>query len=392
MTPQNPRGGLRKRVEPFVQVRSKTVNDGDVSFRALGVLTFILDKPEGWDVRAEQMQKSPKRKGREGREAVRTALRELALAGYYRLERRQFRNGKFAMGTAISEMPVESWAEQARFFDGKAVPMVEQTDGTFMVKYPDGTLQPDDFPPPAMAEEEHQGGVDEQVGEGDDEETAGRTGDGFSGPGQDDPTGDGFSGSGFPGPGNPASGEAASGNTSPKTEKITKRGYTDSVPPSSVRRGDDDGILEQPIQLSLDGAIPAPRKEAAKTTPADEPKEPTNHDIAMGIARSWIKYRESQNVPVVANNALHALKSLVLPFLDHDYTEAEIKRALNGLEEGLPSKAQMERALVRVRGKGVRPSRRPGQAAGTLNVNDAWADGVTTRPALAGAAQGGDQW
>ncbi|TDC69126.1 hypothetical protein E1193_30750 [Micromonospora sp. KC606] len=152
-------------------------------------------------------------------------------------------------------------------------------------------------------------------------------------------------------------------------------------------------MLDEPIQLSLDGAIPARRKAVAKL--ADEsmaPKTPTNHDIAMGIARSWIKYRESQNVPVVANNALHALKSLILPFLDHDYAEAEVKRALNGLEEGLPSKAQMERALVRVRGRGTRPAHRSNQAPGTLNVNDAWADNVTTRPAMAGAAQGGDQW
>ncbi|WP_431976099.1 hypothetical protein [Micromonospora haikouensis] len=384
MTSTTPRGGLRKRVEPFVQVRSKTVNHGAMSFRALGVLTYLLDKPDGWDVRAEQMCKGKGREGREGREAVRTALRELAVAGYYRLERRQARSGKFAMGTAISETPVESWAEQARFFDGKAVPMVEQRDGTFLVKYPDGSLRPDDFPPPEKpVQEELFGDGEQRTGE----ESAGEAGDGILGPGHGDPAGDGFPGSGFPGADNPASGETTSGNTSPKTEEITKRGYTDSVPPSEVRHGDgEDPVLEEPAQLSLDGAIP---RQVTPTAPAIEAKAeraPTNHDVAMGIARSWINYRASQNVPVVANNALHALKSLILPFLNHGYTEAEIKRALNGLEEGLPSKAQMERALVRVRGRITRqtpPGGRGRPAEGAIRVNDAWAADAVPAPAMA---------
>ncbi|XTZ13944.1 hypothetical protein ACQSSU_20820 [Micromonospora echinospora] len=123
--------------------------------------------------------------------------------------------------------------------------------------------------------------------------------------------------------------------------------------------------------------------------PATEERQPALHDIAMGIARGWIAYRASQNVPVVAKNALHALKSLVLPCLEAGYREDEIKRALNGLGEGIPSKAQMERALVRIRGKAPQPQRgtngRP--PAGTLHVNDAWGDDV--RPVATATAGGG---
>jgi hypothetical protein len=179
-------GGLRKRRTPFVQVDRRTVRDGRLSFRALGGLTYLLDRPDGWDVRAEQMSTSGE--GREGREAVRTLLRELSAAGYYRLERRRMRDGTFAMGTAVSEDAVESWAAQFRFFGGKAVPMVEQEDGTFLVRYPDGTLAPDDFPPPEAPEQDEPTGAQKPVS------------------GEDDHP---------PGPGNPASGEPGPGKASP---------------------------------------------------------------------------------------------------------------------------------------------------------------------------------
>ncbi|HUT78633.1 MAG TPA: hypothetical protein VM285_13145, partial [Polyangia bacterium] len=198
MTSDNPRGGLRKRRrDPFVQVPSSTVDDFTVPFRSLGVLTWLLNKPEGWDVNSIQIANEGKGKtlrgreaAREGREAVRTALRELALAGYYRLEKRRMLDRTFVMGTAVSETPVASWAAQAEFFGGKAVPLVEQPDGSFKVKYPDGTLLDDEFPPPPRPD------ADSTAEEED-------PGDGFSGSEDSDTPGDGFPGSGNPGSGNP---------------------------------------------------------------------------------------------------------------------------------------------------------------------------------------------
>lgn len=174
--------GLRKRrTRRFVQVDRVTVRDGRISFRALGALAWLLDRPEGWDVRAEQMSSSGD--GREGRDAVRTALRELAIGGYYRLERRRLINGRFAMGTAVSEEPVPSWAEQAGLYDGRAVPVTQQADGSFVVIYPDGSARPDDFP------------VDDDAPAVVDNETPGETEDCKSGSGS---TEDGIPGSGFP--------------------------------------------------------------------------------------------------------------------------------------------------------------------------------------------------
>ncbi|MFG2141813.1 hypothetical protein [Streptomyces sp. NPDC048650] len=133
----------RNRRTHFVQVESKTARDTRLSFRALGVLTYCLDQADSWNVRSEQLARG---EGREGRDAVRKALHQLAAHGYYRLEKRRFLDGKTAMGAAISEYPVEQWAQDYVTFGGKLdIPVVEQEDGSFCVRYPDDTLGPDGF-------------------------------------------------------------------------------------------------------------------------------------------------------------------------------------------------------------------------------------------------------
>ncbi|MDI3407700.1 hypothetical protein [Streptomyces cavernicola] len=135
----------RNRRHHYVQVESKTARDARLSFRALGVLTYCLDQSDSWNVRSEQLARG---EGREGRDAVRKALHELAAHGYYRLEKRRFLDGKTAMGAAISEYPNEQWAQDYVTFGKKLdIPVIEQEDGSFRVRYADGTLGPDGFAP-----------------------------------------------------------------------------------------------------------------------------------------------------------------------------------------------------------------------------------------------------
>ena len=129
----------------YVHVESTTVRNTRLSYRALGLLTYLLDQKEGWQVRSDQLSKG---EGREGREAIRTSLRLLAAEGHYRLERRRLLNGKVVMGTAVSEFPVDQWIKDHEIFSTQkdpAVPVVEQDDGTFFVEYPDGSRGSDGF-------------------------------------------------------------------------------------------------------------------------------------------------------------------------------------------------------------------------------------------------------
>ncbi|MEU2968970.1 hypothetical protein ABZ687_28835 [Streptomyces ardesiacus] len=146
--------GMRINQPHFVHVLSTTARNTQLSYRALGLLVYLLDQKPGWQVRAEQLSKG---EGREGREAIRTALRELQVAGHYRLERRRLRNGKCVMGTALSGVPLEQWVRDHEVFSTQkdpAVPVIEQEDGTFLVQYPDGTLGSDGFEPDPYDDEE----------------------------------------------------------------------------------------------------------------------------------------------------------------------------------------------------------------------------------------------
>lgn len=344
--------GLRKKTRPFTAVPNDTVDDWTIGFRELGVLTRILRMPDGFVIRSEQLAgegKGQTRRGREpareGREAVRTALRNLAMAGYYRLGRCRLLSGAFVMTTDASEEPEQAWAEQAAVFSGKPVPMVEQEDGSFMVKYPDGSLLPDGFPPPAGA------GRDEPAS-GDEPSQTPKTG--FRAPGNR-------------APGKAAPGEAEPGACAPNKKMVTEDGYQDSVPASQVR---PDGT-EVDAQLTIDGDAEALKKE--KTA------EETAVATAFGIARDWVAYRKRINKPIGASRPLHQVKDLLVSFVRAGYTEEELKRALNGLGEALPFKAQMQRALDTIRdhktpGTNGRPAQRGGghgPMAGTnLHIDD----------------------
>lgn len=168
-------GGLRKvKRANYLQILNETVRDTRISYRALGILTELLSHEEGWVVRAEDLG----RRRKEGREAVASALRELAAAGYYRVERRRDPSGKFTMGTAIADYPVPEWVEDFKMHPRGGVPVRVDADGT--VTRMDGTA-----PESAPDETDSQG------------------------------PGDGMAGSGFPGSGYTNSGAPDSGEPRP---------------------------------------------------------------------------------------------------------------------------------------------------------------------------------
>lgn len=160
-----PEGGLRKVVRThYVQITNDTVRDTRISYRALGILTELLSHEEGWVVRTKDLG----RRRKEGTDAVAAALRELAAAGYYRVERRRKPSGKFKMGTAVADYPIAQWAEDFKRYPRGGVPVrVDDNDN------------PIDEPTPEP---------------------------GFPDPVTSDTTETGFSGSGEPGPGIPGPG------------------------------------------------------------------------------------------------------------------------------------------------------------------------------------------
>lgn len=313
---------MRKRQTPFVQIDSKSVNNEDLSLRSIGLLAWLLDKPEGWDVRSEAIAKKTK----EGRGAIRTALHELAAVGHYRIERRRLLNGKFEMGTAVSYYPDPEWAAQYAEFDGKPVTMIEQPDGSFKVKHKDGTLADDGFQDDLIAPAD---GPESDV-------SAGQTEDRFSVAG--------FPDAGEPASGDPESGEPASGRPSPINRTQTEDTHTETdTSTSDVSAAGSD-------QPALDGM-----PDGASSTPTIG--KPGEH-LGDPVARWWWEQLDPKPITTSKNERpfLH-IQRICRGAIDLGWSQKQIHDALLAIGKPKPTGTELDQRLRQIR-DGVVPFRR----------------------------------
>lgn len=90
--------------QQFAIVDSRAVNDARISMRARGVLMWLLDKPDDWRVSADAIARATT----EGRDAIRTALKELETHGYLRRERVRDDDGRWTTESVVSELGHET--------------------------------------------------------------------------------------------------------------------------------------------------------------------------------------------------------------------------------------------------------------------------------------------
>lgn len=99
----------RERHERWTTVDKAVVNDSRLSFRARGVLVWLLDKPDDWRIRSTSIAEH----GTEGRDAIRAAMVELETLGYLVRSRLNGADGKWHTEILIREElstpPVEGW-------------------------------------------------------------------------------------------------------------------------------------------------------------------------------------------------------------------------------------------------------------------------------------------
>lgn len=88
----------------YTSIDRDTLNNLSLSFRARGVLAWLLDKPDDWQTDAESIANH----GKEGRDAIRAALKELAEAGYLIREKRQDDKGQWVHICTIYEVPPQA--------------------------------------------------------------------------------------------------------------------------------------------------------------------------------------------------------------------------------------------------------------------------------------------
>jgi len=96
----------------YLIVRNEVARDERLSHRARGILLDILSRPDNWETSAERMMSEgtvdPEKGdtiGKEGREAILTAFRELRNAGYMRTVKRRNEKGQLVSKTLVFDAP-----------------------------------------------------------------------------------------------------------------------------------------------------------------------------------------------------------------------------------------------------------------------------------------------
>jgi hypothetical protein len=87
----------------FTVLPNDAIRNPSLSFRAVGVLAHLLSLPDGAKVDSATLAQAH----REGRDAVRSAFKELAEHRYYRREVCRLANGTFRTEIVVSSTPME---------------------------------------------------------------------------------------------------------------------------------------------------------------------------------------------------------------------------------------------------------------------------------------------
>jgi hypothetical protein len=85
----------------FSIMSNAVIRDSRLSYRARGVLLEILSRPDNWRVSGDSLART----GKEGRDAILTALKELRDCGYIKTETKRLENGRFETNNYVYDTP-----------------------------------------------------------------------------------------------------------------------------------------------------------------------------------------------------------------------------------------------------------------------------------------------
>ena len=101
----------QRRPNRYVVIPNEAVQNHALSFKARGVLAYLLSQPDHWTISSTSLAKMA---AQDGREAIRTALLELEKAGY--LSRRRIQDpttGRWGWHQVLHDHPVHNAVDRA---------------------------------------------------------------------------------------------------------------------------------------------------------------------------------------------------------------------------------------------------------------------------------------
>lgn len=94
-------------IDNFTIISNDIINDSRLTWKARGILIFVLSKPDGWRTNAAGLGQY----GIDGRDAILSGLNELERAGYIRRVKERHPDGKITTHTIVFDRPRESHFE-----------------------------------------------------------------------------------------------------------------------------------------------------------------------------------------------------------------------------------------------------------------------------------------
>jgi hypothetical protein len=108
----------------YTVLRNSVLRDDRLSFRARGILVAILSRPDNWRTDSDSLSRA----GKEGRDAIRTALKELEEFHYlYRFREQDKETGQWKSHCYVYDQPENGKPVVGKPNDGKPV-AIQKTD------------------------------------------------------------------------------------------------------------------------------------------------------------------------------------------------------------------------------------------------------------------------
>jgi hypothetical protein len=88
----------------FSIINNEIIRNQQLTYRARGILAFLLSQPDHWRTNTDRLAYP----NTEGRDAIRSAMNELQLAGYVVLVKRQRANGQWLSEWLVYDEPAQN--------------------------------------------------------------------------------------------------------------------------------------------------------------------------------------------------------------------------------------------------------------------------------------------
>ncbi len=89
---------IQRRTQPFTQIDNQAIRDNRLSFKARGLLCYLLSHVDGWNFNAEAIAKESPNKAR----AIRSAMKELREFGYAEIKYIRSADGRNIQGSSVT--------------------------------------------------------------------------------------------------------------------------------------------------------------------------------------------------------------------------------------------------------------------------------------------------